>query len=60
MSNLAPTAKLRWVMRTRNPKDPKIIRESNRILQQWWAPNVPDFMRRTGEGEWRDVEVADE
>jgi hypothetical protein len=28
-----------------------------KILQQWFAPDMPAYMQ-SGEGEWRDVEVA--
>jgi hypothetical protein len=30
-----------------------------RVLQQWWAPNMPSYMNN-GEGEWRDVELQTE
>ena len=30
-----------------------------RFLQQWFAPDVPGYMRRDAEGEWRDVPVEE-
>ncbi len=28
------------------------------VLQQWFAADVPAYMRRDAEGEWRDVPVV--
>jgi hypothetical protein len=56
MSNiikLAPTTKLRFV-----EKESSLDAENAQtiiILQQFWAPDVPEFMRGK-DGEWRDVE----
>lgn len=54
MSDLAPTARLRWVER--------MVEEvfTERVLQQWWAPDVPGYMVRSDAGEWRDVPVEAE
>jgi hypothetical protein len=54
----APTAKLRFVERI--PVDPAnpIPLHSVRILQQWWAEDVPGYMRAGAQGEWRDVPVG--
>jgi hypothetical protein len=38
-----PTPRLRWV----GVPAPR--------LQQWWAEDVPAYMRSTAAGEWRDV-----
>jgi hypothetical protein len=57
--NLAPTARLRFVLRT--PLDAaacSLNAMPERILQQWWAEDVPGYMRRGAQGEWRDVEVG--
>jgi hypothetical protein len=60
MSNLidlAPTSKLRFVER-----DSSLDAENAqtiRILQQFWAPDLPPFMRGK-DGEWRDVECVRE
>lgn len=55
--NLIPTAKLRWVERgTTIGNDPNVPR----ILQQWWAEDLPGYMRAEAKGEWRDVESVRE
>lgn len=51
-----PTAKLRFVDRPA-PGTEKIRQV---ILQQWWSQDVPGYMRRDAEGEWRDVVVEAE
>jgi hypothetical protein len=43
------TERLRWVKRGKGRV----------VLEQWWAPDVPAYMR-SGEGEWREVEVVDD
>jgi len=54
--NFVPTAGLRFVLRdVRIGED--LVRNT-RILQQWWAPEVPRYMRGP-DGEWRDVELVD-
>lgn len=62
----APTARLRFVMRT-----PVAVSKSQqkrfdvagpismRVLQQWYAPDIEEYMRGK-EGEWRDVVVEEE
>ena len=39
-----PTAKLRFVKR-----------EGAMILEQWFTQDVPGYMRKSAEGEWRAV-----
>lgn len=61
--SLAPTSKLRWVMRTEAEAPPdadgmRWVPTPQRVLQQWWAADVPSYMRGT-EGEWRDVDTVD-
>ena len=51
----APTARLRWVRRPMPWETPL----DDHVLQQWYAPNVADYMRG-GEGEWRDVLLEEE
>ena len=41
---LEPTPRLRW-----------IERRGERVLQQWWAPPMPGYLRDDSVGEWRDV-----
>ena len=48
---LKPTTKMRWITREG---------AQYRILQQWWAPDVPSYMVDPTEGEWRDVPVQEE
>ena len=48
MTDLVPTEKLRWL---RRPGDAP-------VLQQWYAEDVPGYMRNTAKGEWRDVETV--
>ena len=52
--DLAPTARLRWVERT---PDLGVV-PAHRVLQQWFAADVPSYMRTMAEGEWRDVPVG--
>ena len=60
MDKLVPTTKLRFVKRrfTTGPGDE--IGDTRTILQQWWAEDMPGYMRDLAKGEWHDVEVADE
>ena len=52
-----PTPRLRFVKRREIADiDAPIVR----ILQQWFAADVPGYMRRDAEGEWRDVPVESE
>lgn len=53
---LAPTPYLKWVKRPGGtPRRPATIY----TLKQWFAPDVPDYMR-SSDGEWRDVPVEEE
>ena len=58
-----PTAKLRWVKREVTPAHgsaPTIDEMFNlRVLQIWYSQDVPGYMRKDAEGEWRDVELVD-
>ena len=59
--NYAPTSKLRFIER-RPPDDPvdgPAGGPARKILQQWWAPDMPAYMRGS-DGEWRDVPVVTE
>ncbi len=60
--DLAPTPRLRFVERTIDVDivDPgqDMGARTVRILQQWFAENVPAYMRDDAAGEWRDVEVV--
>jgi hypothetical protein len=49
---LAPTAKLRFLDRASGATMREVV------LQQWWAPDVPSYMRDESQGEWRDVQVV--
>jgi hypothetical protein len=61
--SLAPTPRLRFVRRPVSTPDPTVeygvTVTGERVLQQWWAADVPSYMRGS-EGEWRDVDTADE
>ena len=59
-----PTAKLRFVERGGDmvqgvtiPAGATSSWVPRRILQQWYAEDVPGYMRSTAAGEWRDVVV---
>lgn len=59
--DLVPTTKLRFVER-REVGKPTLgiaIETSQKILQQWFSPDMPAYMQ-SGEGEWRDVAVESE
>lgn len=59
---LAPTPMLKFVRRVigRDQEEHGFyVDKVAYILQQWWAPDVPDYMR-SGTGEWRDVPVEEE
>ena len=50
---MAPTPRLRFVERAVS-LDAESCR-TVKILQQWWAPNVPSYMVDPSQGAWRDV-----
>lgn len=58
--DLAPTARLRWVYRDGrgDASDPESPVRSVPVLQQWWAEDLPGYMRDPTQGEWRDVPVG--
>lgn len=51
------TTKLRFVERQIGTEPVARIAS---ILQQWYAPDVPGYMRDPAVGEWRDVAVENE
>jgi hypothetical protein len=54
---LAPTPHLRWwVMKPYTQQETGLVIKPKPILQQWWAPDVPSYMIKSGDGEWREVE----
>ncbi len=65
-----PTARLRWVAREQRAAVDVTIGEETLtgtsvcgrwpVLQQWFAADVPGYMRRDAEGEWRDVPVYED
>jgi hypothetical protein len=52
-----PTARLRFVERAAATVKGKPTFTA-KILQQFWAPNMPAYMADPSVGEWRDVEVG--
>jgi hypothetical protein len=57
---LVPTARLRFVAFGMSDYiSGKRKRPPREILQQWFAQDVPDYMRDPKIGEWRDVPVVD-
>ena len=54
---MAPTARLRFVERAM-PLDAENRLRTVRILQQYWAEDMPGYMRDLAKGEWRDVECV--
>jgi hypothetical protein len=53
-TELAPTARLRFIER----EGLTGLETPARILQQWFAPDMPGYMRDPNVGEWRDVPVG--
>jgi hypothetical protein len=55
MSNekFVATSKLRWLRRPLEGGPPQLY------LQQWFAENLPSYMRNDTVGEWRDIETVD-
>lgn len=61
MNDYQPTARLRWVKRTVPVHGAAAnIGQFVQYLQQWWAPDVPGYMRDQKQGEWRDVPTETE
>lgn len=48
-SNFVPTTRLRWYRDV----------DGQLYLQQWWAEDMPGYMRDQAKGEWRTVETVD-
>ena len=55
-----PTARLRFVKRAHEFQSMDPTMPMQRILQQWWAEDMPSYMRDKALGEWRDVELTEE
>jgi hypothetical protein len=65
MNEWKPTATLRFVerevKREKIQNAPEIWSMSTvRILQQWFAPDVPAYMVDPTQGEWRDIVIEKE
>jgi hypothetical protein len=56
MNQLIPTARLRFVERavSLDAENSATVK----ILQQYWAEDMPGYMRDLAKGEWRDVECV--
>lgn len=52
-----PTARLRWVARFASATEDGV---SMPVLQQFWGPEAPSYMRDDSIGEWRDVPMGSE
>ena len=39
---------------------PAVVMVECRVLQVWWAEDIPSYMRNSAKGEWRDVPVERE
>lgn len=62
-----PTARLRLIKRDNRSAEQRERHEKEGVayfyqptLQQWYAPDVPSYMRTQSDGEWRDVLVEEE
>jgi hypothetical protein len=51
-----PTARLRFVERPLAEYGEE--HRGARILQQWWGPELPSYMRDDSVGEWRDIPMG--
>ncbi len=50
------TPRLRFVERLPPPEYVEVgLTNKHRILQQWFAPPMPSYMRDPKVGEWRDI-----
>jgi hypothetical protein len=58
-SDWVPTARLRWVERIDPPEPEDTFQRKRVFLQQWYSQDVPGYMRRDAEGEWRDVPTVE-
>jgi hypothetical protein len=47
------------VMYVETPKLRFVLREEKRILQQWFAPDLPKYMVDPRIGEWRDIPMVE-
>lgn len=59
--NYKPTARLRFIERLppADPIDGPAGGPARRILQQFWGPEAPAYMRDDSVGEWRDVPLVE-
>jgi hypothetical protein len=67
-NDFIPTPRLRWVATTTWSENavPKALAPgvaedqlTYHVLQQWWAEDMPGYMRNQAKGEWRDVPAED-
>jgi hypothetical protein len=63
VKEFAPTPRLRFIIKAVG--DLTLTQkygytQTARVLQQWWAPDVPMYMADPTEGEWRDVALEGE
>jgi hypothetical protein len=64
-SDWVPTAKLRWRRGSREQDGPVVTHggyprdETLYVLQIWYSQDVPGYMRKNAEGEWRDVPLEE-
>ena len=53
MSEYVPTTRLRWIERAASLDSENS--DTVRVLQQYFAEDMPGYMRNDAKGEWRDV-----
>lgn len=58
--NYEPTPRLRFVEKDVPDHPGALSGTRRRILQQWWAEDMPAYMRDRARGEWRDVPLETE
>jgi hypothetical protein len=65
-AKLVPTTRLRFVEKAIQiaPAEPetntRAMSKMARVLQQFWAEDMPGYMRDQAKGEWRDVALESE
>jgi hypothetical protein len=54
------TPRLRWLTRAGTPlkRGRDVTQTRERVLQQFYAEPMPEYMRDMAQGEWRDVPVV--
>jgi len=61
VADLRPTPRLRWVQIKPVPDSRFGLAQVDfKMLQQWWAEDMPSYMRDQAKGEWRDVPTESE